>query len=136
MTALGVTVIGIGKKKDLKIDRVEKGDFVYVLGIPKIGNEVAEDQGEIADTHGMLRLLNVSYIKEIIPIGSSGIQGEIEKLLKAKGLNMVYTKDIPLDLNKSAGPCTAMIVISDKKLEEDFGIPQNFIGKLDEYPSC
>ncbi|WZL72882.1 alpha-ribazole kinase [Clostridiaceae bacterium 35-E11] len=136
MTALGVTVIGIGKRKDLKIDRAVKQDFVYVFGIPKLGNEVVEDEGEITDTHVLLQLLKDPYIKEIIPVGSSGIQGEIEKLLRAKKLYMTYREDGSLDFNKSAGPCTAVIVISERKLEESYGLPQNFIGKLEEYPSC
>jgi len=130
MTAVGVTVVGVGNRKDLLLNQSASGDFVYVIGIPKVGSEVVEDQGKIAHTAVLLQLLKVDGIKEIIPIGSSGIEGELDKFLQANQLNVEYARNLPVDMKKSAGPCTAMLVICKGELLTEGNIPQNLIGRL------
>ncbi|QZY54792.1 AIR synthase related protein [Crassaminicella profunda] len=134
MTALGTTVIGICKKTEILINQSNPQDFVYAVGIPKVGEEVEKDTGEIANAATLLKLLKIKNIKEIIPVGSLGIKGEINKFLKGKKLNMEYTKKISLNLEKTAGPGTVLLVMSEGELKYDLNIPKNFIGQLIKKP--
>ena len=130
MTALGVTVAGVVKKNHLLLQRSFPGDLVYVVGKPKVGNEVVEDQGEIATTRILMELLKLDRIQEIIPVGSSGIKGEFDKFLKFNLFDIKYVDEIPIDIHKSAGPCTAMIVICREELSIKEQIPYCYIGRL------
>lgn len=134
MTALGTTVMGICKRSEVLLNRSSAKDFVYAIGVPKVGEEVAMDRGEIANMPVLLNLLKMKNVKEMIPVGSLGIQGELNKLLKANNLNIKYAKKIELNLEKTAGPCTVLLVISDGQLECHMDVPKNFIGELIEMP--
>ena len=130
MTALGVTVVGVVNRAQLLMSQSRFGDFVYVVGKPKVGNEVVEDQGEIANTAVLLDLLKMDNIQEIIPVGSSGIEGELDRFLEFNQLKLKFTEDLPIDIHKSAGPCTSLIVISRREIKGEGNIPYYYIGKL------
>lgn len=116
MTALGISVFGRVKKDSILLDRVTKGDIVYILGKPCVGDEVLKNVKNICTTKDILKVVNDKKVCEVIPVGSSGIKGEINKFLDERGLELYYEDDIQRDINKSAGPCTAAIVIA----KEDF----------------
>ncbi len=130
MTALGVTVVGVVNREYLLLEKSRAGDFVYIVGKPKVGNEVAEDQGGIANTRVLMELLKSERIQEIIPVGSSGIKGECDKFLKFNRFDLEYADEIPVDIHKSAGPCTAIIVICREELSIEGHIPYCYIGRL------
>jgi len=127
MTALGVTVVGIIDKERLLISRPRPGDLIYVVGKPKVGKEVVEDQGEIANTKVLRDILKVDSIQEIIPVGSSGVKGEIDRFTQANGFRVDYSKELPLDIHKSGGPCTVIIVISSCELSIE---EAKYLGRL------
>ncbi|AOT70949.1 AIR synthase related protein [Geosporobacter ferrireducens] len=131
MTALGITLIGTVAKSQLMIGKISPGDLVYSLGLPKIGDDVAADQGEIADARVMKKLLQLEGVKEIIPVGSSGIKGEVNKLAEAYQLRFDVLNDERLDMEKSAGPCTVVLVVTDRVFANTFEVPCYFIGKLE-----
>ena len=131
MTALGVTLIGMSAKSQLITGKVSRGDLVYSLGLPKMGNDVVADRGEISDAKVMKKLLQMEGIKEIIPVGSSGIRGEMKKLAEAYQLKFEVLNDERLDLEKSAGPCTVILAVTDRLLQNVFEVPCHFIGKME-----
>ena len=131
MTAIGVTLMGIAEKSELLLGKVSPGDLVYSVGLPKVGDAVVTDQGEIADATVMKQLLHMGGIKEIVPVGSSGIKGELNKLAESYQLKFEVLNNERLDLEKSAGPCTVILVITDKVLPNVFEVPCNFIGKME-----
>lgn len=130
MTALGVTAIGIIDEENIKIHGAKSGDYVYVAGKPKVGNEVVLDQGEIADTKTLMQLLNWDTISEIIPVGSSGILGELEKMKAFRSMEVELLKEIELDLEKSAGPCTALLIFTKQAQNNFLDIPWTWIGHV------
>lgn len=130
MTALGITVIGIINKDNILLDRISKGDNIYAVGIPSVGDEVLENEGLTANTKMLIELLKHEYIKEIIPVGSSGIKGELNSLCEAQDINIQLVDELQVDIYKSAGPSTAVLVISEDKLRDKFSVPINLIGKI------
>ncbi|EYE88912.1 alpha-ribazole kinase [Fervidicella metallireducens AeB] len=111
MTALGISVFGRVKKESILLDKVKKGDFVYILGEPCVGDEVLKNVKKICTTKDIFKVVNDKNVCEVIPVGSSGIKGEMNKFMEETGLEFYYEDDIKIDINKSAGPCTAAIVI-------------------------
>ncbi len=130
MTALGITIIGIVDRDDIIINKISKGDYIYSIGIPSVGNEVLENKGLISDIKVLNKILSHRFIKEVIPVGSSGIKGELNKLCEYLHIKLRMEDDIQVDINKSAGPCTAIIVICKDELKNDLKVPINIIGKV------
>lgn len=111
VTALAVTAIGIGKSKKLKINKLEAGAILAVVGLPKVGGEVKLGlDPEIIQYLDLAKLVAAPEILEIVPVGSKGIKYEIENLCQLNGGSFVWDAGIKLDLNKSAGPSTVVIV--------------------------
>ncbi|MBM7616424.1 AIR synthase related protein [Alkaliphilus hydrothermalis] len=130
MTAIGVNIVGTCKENHLIHERVSEGDEVYLMGIPKVGQEVLPDQGEIATISDVMMALQWDSVKEIIPLGSSGIKGELDKLWTYTGLDIEMDEDIAIDLEKSAGPCTAVLLFCETPIVEDCNVPLVRLGKL------
>ena len=140
-TGLGIVVIGITAKKDLKIGTSKPGDVVVAIGEPKVGVEVVEitqsgkEREVLADLKDVKTLLSLDFIHEILPVGSRGIAKEIETLTKPHNLAFSVEKGVKIDLEKSAGPSTVVLVtLSREKVEKLkllFQKPVTIIGKLE-----
>ncbi len=96
-SAFSITLIGKGKK-EYDISNLEFG----VLGTCYVGNEVLEN--EIISLEQFINILKDKNIKYILPVGSKGIKKEFEE-----NINKTITS-CNLDVNKSAGPSTAIII--------------------------
>jgi hypothetical protein len=120
-TGIGVTVIGLAKKKDLRIGISKPNNIIVAIGTPCVGIEVicAEKDHRIADLIDLQNLLNCKFINEIIPVGSEGIDYEIQVLAKCSNLKYELINQSELNLKKSAGPATVILASLDKsKLAE------------------
>ncbi len=111
-TGIGVTVIGTCQKDQLKIGTSQPNDFVAAIGLPSVGDQVlpAEKEGKIAETTDLLTLRNLNFIHEIIPVGSTGVLHELQTLAEGARLNFELTQQTAVDINKSAGPSTVILV--------------------------
>lgn len=130
MTALGITAIGIINKNDIWANVISSGDFIYSIGLPNVGNEVLKNQGSISDSKILKKVLEEESIREVIPVGSSGIKGELNGLCRHHSVEVKLINDLEIDIYKSAGPCTVIIAISKTELGDVFGVPINLIGKI------
>jgi len=130
MTALGVSAIGTVYTDKILINKIDSGDYIYTIGIPCIGNEVLENQSLTSDIKVLKGLLNQEFVKEIIPVGSSGIKGELDKLCESQDIKINFLNDLQIDIHKSAGPCTVIIVISEDLIKHYNDLPINLIGKI------
>ncbi len=134
-SGLGVTVIGMAKTSTLRIGRLREGDGIALLGQPKVGNEVSLHDPHIVDLKTVSILLNSPDVKEIIPVGSRGVFHEASHLADLYGLQITW-QEIPsdLDLQKSAGPSTCLLVIGEpaalKIMAEKIGKPCLILGNL------
>lgn len=121
-TALGVTVIG--KVKVDKLNKYKKSaanNIIVAAGLPLVGEELLAAKSKAVDFKKFLQLKNLNYLEQILPVGSKGILHELNilaaennsafKLKKAKN-------NFNLDLEKSAGPATVLLLsLNDKYLE-------------------
>ncbi len=125
-TAMGVTCIGLCDKEKLKFNKTKNGDICLVIGLPMVGNEVVNNPDKVLDIEDFEKLFHCDYIKEMLPVGSRGIECEINGLLKYNSLNFKYENKISIDLKKSGGPSTSCIVTLSK---ENFKEVKNIIKK-------
>lgn len=113
-TGLGVTVVGIVETKRLKIKSIFKSAAIVSIGLPKVGDEIKlEGDEDIVDYETVKCLLNLESVFEIIPVGSKGILFEAENIACNNGLHLYIDDSVGVDINKSAGPSTCILVIVD-----------------------
>ncbi|OWZ82969.1 alpha-ribazole kinase [Natranaerobius trueperi] len=112
-TAAGVTALGTIKKYP-ELGLGYEGMNFYLLGIPKVGNEVNLQDEDLADLPSVNELSKISEVKEIIPVGSKGIRAEAKVLANRSNLIPKFLKNVSEDLLiKSAGPSTCVIFTTD-----------------------
>ena len=133
-TAMGVTVIGVVNKKWC-MPKTHKGTLAVVVGIPKVGQEVLQDYGK--ETMSLLtlkKLLQNNKVQEILPVGSKGILHELKELAQSNGLSYVLKDNTQVDLLKSGGPSTCVIISIWEhdlpQLKKEISIPVNVIGEF------
>lgn len=134
-TGLGITIIGLVDKKDVRVKSSKEKDLVVAIGTPKVGDMVIQDKEKtIMNVERLLKLLKMDYIKEILPVGSKGIEYELGELAETNELNYELFNEIDLDINKSAGPGTCVIATLNKddfqRMEMDIDIKVTKIGYL------
>lgn len=135
-TGAGLTVVGLANENELRIGKTMPGDLIVAIGRPKIGNEVipAEVKGEIADLKNITQLTQRKYVHDISPVGSLGIATEARMMAHGVGRHLKLY-DVPgLDLNKTAGPATVVLVTIGKDRLEDLTAlipkPINIVGEI------
>lgn len=122
-TGIGVTVVALASKKQLKIGLSKLGDLVVAVGIPSVKNEVlvAEKQRKIADLDDLLKLMHCNFVHEVIPVGSEGVIRELNVLARDADLGIVL-KEPKIDAKKSAGPATVLLAT----------LPEDNLSKISE----
>ena len=133
-TGIGLSVIGYKSRYEFYLPASNAGDLVAVIGVPKVGQEVIDDRGEILNAKDLWKLLDSGCIHEVIPAGSKGISYELEQLTIADEAEVLLYEDVRTDLEKSAGPATCALVTFSKKKMDDFEtcltIPYEVIGEI------
>ncbi len=120
-TGAGLTVVGLANEDELRIGKTCPGDIIVAVGKPKVGDEVlpAEVHGEIADLRTVVQLSGRKYVHDIAPVGGFGIASEARMMAYGVGRQLKLHDVQGLDLNKSAGPATVILVTIGKDKLED-----------------
>ena len=135
-TGVGLTVVGFANETELRLGKTLPGDIVVAIGKPKVGDEVivAEAHGEIADLKNVTQLSQRKYIHDIAPVGGFGIASEARMMAYGVGRQLKIYEIQGLDLNKSAGPATVILVTIDREKIEDLTSlipkPINVVGEI------
>lgn len=132
-TSMGITIIGKIEKNKWRQKKAKKRDLVVAIGVPKVGNEMLdENEEQIMTISILLDLLKKSYVNDILPVGSKGIAYEVKEMASTSNLKFNIYDEVNIDLYKSAGPATCAIVSIDREgyedLQKSVSIPVNFIG--------
>ena len=134
VTGIGITIVGIINKDNWERPITERGLIAAVVGLPKLGHEVLDDEGSIMDIEKLLELKENDYIKEILPVGSKGILHELEEMAKTNNISFSLEDKGLIDLKKSSGPSTCVVISMEErqyeKFEKEFSIPVNKIGRF------
>ncbi len=120
-TGAGLTVIGFANEDELRLGKTRPGDMVIAIGKPKVGDEVipAEVKGEIADLRNVTLLTQKKFVHDIVTVGSFGIAYEARMMAYAVGRQVKFAENIGLDLVKTAGPASVILVTIDQEKIED-----------------
>ena len=116
-TGLGISVIGVVQKNNLRLGTAQLGDDVYCLGLPKVGPELSNPADpEIVQVKAILALLGIPNMHDIIPVGSRGIRREAEQLASTVNSRLRIDPSCVVDLDKSAGPSTCLVFSSSSSI--------------------
>jgi len=130
MTAAGITVIGSASQNRLRFNEAKKGDKIILFGKPKVGDEVdLEDTGFY---NVIEELLLYDGVHEIIPVGSKGIEYEIQNAITLGGLSF-FADNTDIDIKKTAGPSTCIIAICSFEIVDEITLvfpSSQLIGEL------
>lgn len=108
---------------------IERGDQIYLLGEPSVGDEVITNQEKLLTLELIHSFANQNACIEIVPLGSRGIETENQRY-KALGVNIEW-ESIMNYYNRSAGPATAALMIYRGELQErEEGIPIRRMGRV------
>jgi len=135
-TGAGLTVLGLANEDELRLGKTMPNDLIVAIGKPKVGMEViaAEAHGEIADLKNVVQLNQRKYVHDIAAVGSFGIASEAKMMAYGVGRQLKLIEPQGLDLNKSAGPATVVLVTIDPDRLEDLKAlipkPINIIGEI------
>lgn len=135
-TGAGLTVVGFANESELRLGKTCPGDLIVAIGKPKVGDEViaAEARGEIADLKNVTMLSQRKYVHDISPVGGFGIASEARMMAYGVGRQLKLLETPGLDVNKSAGPATVILVTIDKEKLEDLTSlipkPINVVGEI------
>ena len=129
-TALGITVIGVLEKGTTLPPKTNGTESLYLVGLPKVGAQVLEDEGEILSMEDLYRLRNHRNVVDILPIGSKGIAYEL-KVLGHGGDKVDPEEHREIDFYQSGGPSTsALVLMEDEGIQELKSIIKAPITKL------
>ncbi|GEK27871.1 hypothetical protein [Furfurilactobacillus siliginis] len=119
-TSVGVTVIGI-RDRSPKFSK-QTAMAVYCLGTPYVGEEVKKHLDEIFGYQELRQIQQTTGVVDILPVGSKGMAFEVEQLRQTHHLNQViHASDWKLlDMEKSAGPATVLLIAVDKRKQIQF----------------
>jgi selenophosphate synthetase-related protein len=135
-TGAGLTVVGLANEDELRVGKTLPGDLIVAIGRPKVGDEViaAEARGEIADLKNVAQLTQRKYVHDIAPVGGFGIASEAKMMAYSVGRQVKLLEVAGLDLNKTAGPATVILVTIDRERLEDLTSlipkPINVVGEI------
>jgi selenophosphate synthetase-related protein len=135
-TGAGLTVVGLANEDELRLGKTLPGDLIVAVGRPKVGDEViaAEAHGEIADLKNVTQLAQKKYVHDIAPVGGFGIASEAKMMAYGVGRQLRFAEAAGLDLEKSAGPATVVLVTIDGERLDDLRAlipkPINVVGEI------
>ncbi len=136
-TGLGITLMGeiynpFNKKE------INSGDVVILIGYPKVGQEVVEDindnKNEIINFNSIKHLARNEDVIDLLPIGSNGVQYELNLLMETNNIDIKLLKQSSIPLHKSAGPATCALAIIKKDtiegLKRQISQPITLLGEI------
>jgi len=135
-TSIGVTILAEVDKKNIQAYQPRKGENVYLIGLPKVGEEfleeeIKEQKGEVITIKLIKALRSKDYVGQMVPIGSKGIGYELDLLIERSGGQLEQNEEGKIDFKHSAGPASCILLTSREALSRfELTVPINYIGKI------
>lgn len=130
-TGAAITIMAV-VDGNFKLPKAKRGQGVFSIGLPKVGQEVLNDRGEIMTLYHLKELRKMDFVGDILPVGSKGIYYEAGEMARSNSLELelIFKEDL---IYKSAGPATvALCSAPEDKFEElkKLALPVNLIARL------
>lgn len=107
-SAIGLTVLGKRKEhKPLEAIPFQKNTRVAVIGLPLVGNEVIEQEYEVAPLAMVKEMCELDEVV-LLPVGSKGILYELNQMFINRMFKGSDIDCVP-DLYKTSGPSTCFL---------------------------
>ena len=118
MTAVGSVVVGL-IPGDFSKPQIFPQDYILCVGMPLLGGELLEPNAEsLCVTYKEIQSFKqMDGVREIVPVGSKGIAFEVMELKKIHHLDVSFLPS-HLDLERSGGPATSVIMAVDQTVVE------------------
>lgn len=115
-TGVGITVLGMADREGFTAGTSRAGDQVLCIGIPKSGpdHEIRPEDPDLISVKELITLRNQSFVRDILPVGSQGILREADQLAESSGCSFQAFGHSDVDLHRSAGPATSVLLTTDK----------------------
>jgi len=117
-TSLSIVGIGVTKKKKLKFKLSSQKDCVFILGEPKVGYEVVKSN--LTDIKMLKKIREIFYVHDMIPVGNGGVKQQILEFSNVLDYEIKLIDDLDIDINKSAGPSTTILITIDRRYMAEF----------------
>lgn len=128
-TSMGVTGIGICEKSKFRYLKTKAGDICMLAGLPLVGYDVVNNPDKVLTIRDFEEFYLSDAVKEILPVGSRGVDEELKELCGYNRLGFEYANSITVDIHKSAGPsCCCLLTLA----EQDKAV----VEKLTDRPLC
>ncbi len=114
MSSLGVTVTG-QFKETFTMPKISPDDYLFQLGEPFVGDQVISHLDSLCDYEELYALKNEASVVDLLPVGSKGMRYEGELMASENNLSIVFLEPKSIELDKSAGPSTVVLVAIAKK---------------------
>lgn len=102
-SGFGITMLGEKQRPFPNLSELHW--FTY--GLPLVGEQLLQNVHQIANLQIIVEALKNQHITQVIPLGSKGLQKELEQL---DLFNVVDLKNVPYDITASAGPSTMVLI--------------------------
>lgn len=112
-SGLGITCIGMIDKQVWEKPKTYPSDDLFLIGTPKVGDEVVRGNG-LSNLQVINKIKQLRGIHEILPVGSKGVGYEVKELCLSNAIEIKYSPHHNIDLQKSAGPATCVLVSGEK----------------------
>ena len=110
-SAVGISVIGTMRGE---IDDNAEGLSLAIVGLPLVGDEMLQNLDDVLQMNTFTHLLCDIRVQKLLPVGSKGIANKIKKVF---GIDTTSTE---IDLKKSAGPSSCLVIGYSKNDENYF----------------
>lgn len=113
-TSVGVTVIGLASRSQLKVNHIKKDALLFGYGEPRMGNELLEKPDLEVTYDFITELVKRDDVLELVPVGSKGILYEASHLAQLNDCAFIEKAQcLQSWLSKSAGPATTVLIAVD-----------------------
>jgi hypothetical protein len=136
-TGIGVTIVATADRTALRPGRAQDGDAVVCLGVPISAphDEVTVGDARMISIERLAEILNRFQVHDALPVGSKGVRYEAEQLATSAGLRFDPADPCPIELTKSGGPSSCVLVAVEPGTAEDLraaaaGTPACVVGHL------
>lgn len=112
-TMTSINMVGIGFcRGEREKKKIEKGDLIYSLGTPYVGEQVVAHMSEIISYENLRQIKAMTEVLDVLPVGSKGILYEAEIMAQSAGWQFNRQQQVEHDaiMYASAGPATALVV--------------------------